>query len=87
MHLPVAFFPPFSSSSCSVSIALRLPHLSSGSSSLPAHFPRFLSPHLSVLYLHCPLLHNQRSLLLNPGLRQLTFMRLDILVQPHSYVQ
>ena len=57
------------------------------SPSLPAHFPRLLSPHCDLLCLHCPLLHNQRSLLLNSGLRQLTFMRLDIPVQPHSYVQ
>lgn len=61
--------------------------LVSSSSSLAARFPPLLSPHLHVFYLYCPLMHNQRSLLLNSALRQLTFMRLDIPVQPHSYVQ
>lgn len=82
MHLPVARF----ASSRSVSVGLDLPHL-----------PPVV--HLSLLisltsisssarfYLYCPLTHSQRSLLLNSGFRQLTFMRLDIPVQPHSYVQ
>lgn len=66
------------SSPCSVLVALHLP--------LADHHSR--SPHsLLVLLLHCLFLRNQRSLLLNSNLRQLTFMRLDIPVQPHSYVQ
>lgn len=50
-------------------------------------FPSHSAPHLLAPYLSCVLLHNHRSLLFNGNRRQLTFMRLDIPVQPHSYVQ
>lgn len=67
-----------------VSVALYLPH----TSLIADHHPRFPSISGSSLPVSVVLfLRNQRSLLLNSGLRQLTFMRLDIPVQPHSYVQ
>lgn len=67
-------------------VALHLPH-SSPIAHRHSRFPHILSPHLFAPYLNFLLPHNQRSLLLNGNLRQLTFMRLDIPVQPHSYVQ
>lgn len=82
MHLPVACF----ASSRSVSVRLDLSHLPP-----VAHLSLLISlPSISSsarFYLYCSLTHSQRSLLLNSGFRQLTFMRLDIPVQPHSYVQ
>lgn len=82
MHVPVFF--PFIF--MLTPVALHLPR-SSLIADRHSRFFHILSPHLLAPYLNCLLLHNQRSLLFNGKLRQLTFMRLDIPVEPHSYVQ
>lgn len=72
---------PFLPSSCSVRIALDLSHsppVARPSAPLSVRF--YLSPSLSFLSLLSSRRYNRRSLLLNSGLRQLTFMRLDIQV-------
>lgn len=71
-------------------VALHLPH-SSLVTDRHSRFPDIMSPHLLAPYLNCLLLllllHNQRRLFFIGNQGQLTFMRLDIPVQPHSYVQ
>lgn len=69
------------SSSCSISVALHLPCMSLISGHL-SHFTHCLSPNFLIPNLHCLFCATTEACFLTTNLRQLTFMRLDIPVQP-----